>query len=377
MFNGSAAANAPLMGFTLSNTAPQQAASNLSTDPAAKRLKFDPSASANTTLKLETSTSAQIASNTISASRLESANAAATAAADARRLQLLEALTQGAQHTFQNGALPAAGQDFSTDMRLAQALLAYGSNLRAAQAPLVTNDWQGQPMMLPMGMKPEVHAGMMFPGQFQAQPFDFAQTTMHPQMLPYPSNDGSSAALAAAAAASVRAVPATEVTRSDAMPAVEPTRGVRIATTTVGKRKSPVTDAMAVAEPVARASSTSSMVSVQAIEISGHRMGLDDRDSSSASTTPTISAVDRPRNPAERRLVRKLKHREIESNRRNRLKLHFDELKTVVAGAAPDLMMRPDDQSNKDGLFHQDDVLVAAIQLIKRYRDQLDTRKSK
>lgn len=72
---------------------------------------------------------------------------------------------------------------------------------------------------------------------------------------------------------------------------------------------------------------------------------------------------------------RRLKHRQVECNRRLRLKSHFEELHDLITSTEPGFMevamnaTSPDVKSH--GTPHQDDILVAAIALIKEYNGRV------
>ena len=105
---------------------------------------------------------------------------------------------------------------------------------------------------------------------------------------------------------------------------------------------------------------------------------------SAAITLPTTSAPSHTAHgnlsyapsAADRKLFRRLKHRQVETDRRQRLKRHFEELKQLITASAPQLlspkMLRGQSGGRTEPELNQDEVLVAAIRLIQKFRAVLD-----
>jgi len=104
----------------------------------------------------------------------------------------------------------------------------------------------------------------------------------------------------------------------------------------------------------------------------GSGLSGNESQSRSASSTPSVD-ISQIRSKADRKVARRLKHREVETNRRQRMRAHFEELKQLISTADPLLLSSRYSavELAREHALHQDDVLVAAIRLIQRYRQEL------
>ena len=87
----------------------------------------------------------------------------------------------------------------------------------------------------------------------------------------------------------------------------------------------------------------------------------------SASSTPAAAQHDDELSLIDKKLARQLKHRRVETNRRQRMKKHFNDLKEPRLLQVPSLSNASQATPDRLGTIHQEDVLVAAIRLIKKY----------
>jgi len=120
-----------------------------------------------------------------------------------------------------------------------------------------------------------------------------------------------------------------------------------------------------------------------------------DPQAGSSSSTPTLRSAGATRSPdprlsetfaldgIEKKLARQLKHRRVETSRRQRIKTHFNDLKELILTADPQLLHTSGAQSagalglapamamhmapDRNMTIYQEDVLVAAIRLIRKY----------